>query len=100
MPIDSNRVLAGVRYPAGPLESAPLQIARGTLALGPAGGASIAVPGFPANSTLIVTGDATVAPSGVLTADYDLTVAGAVFIGSSAGAADNLAQVHWLLIYC
>ena len=99
MTILSNRVLGGLRYPAGPVESAPLQLARGIVTLGGAGSVTENIPGFP-NSTQVMTQFNITSPGGVgpLVAGYN-PATGVLTIASIAGAADANNIVNYLLYF-
>ena len=100
MAVFSNRVLSGLRYPSGPVESRPLMIARGQVDLDGAGLAVENVPGFPAGATVICSYNAPVVTvgAGELEGGYD-SVTGHLSIDSNAGAAAAGARVNWILVY-
>jgi hypothetical protein len=99
MTILANRVLGGLRYPSGPVESAPLQLARGIVTLGGAGSVTESIPGFP-TSTQVMCQFNSSSPGAVgpLVGGYNPGT-GILTITSVAGAADANNIVNYLLYF-
>lgn len=99
MTILANRILSGLRYPAGPVESAPLQLARGVDTLGAGGSVVVAIPGFPTGTQAMAAFNITSpTTNGFLVCSYNPGT-GDLTIASSALAGDANAVVNWLLYF-
>jgi len=100
MAVLANRAIGGLRYPSGPVESAPLLLARGQVVLDGGGLATESVPGFPAGATGVCSYDnpAAGASTGRVRCGYDSTT-GLLSIRTTPAGASPGARVNWFLYY-